>query len=326
MSQSAPAPFSRPPAGAGNLLERMFLGGSGLRSGWRLLVYFTLALLVLVALETIVGLFHRSAAIASSSLDEVPMLLSEVPMALSAFAAAFIMGKFERRSFDAYGLPWRQAFSGRFWEGAIWGFAALSGVVGALAGVHSLSFSAAGLGWTQAVAHGLLWGALFLAVGFFEEFFFRGYALATLAGGIGFWPAAVVLSVVFGAVHLGNAGETVSAASETLLVGLLFCFTLRRTGSLWFGIGLHAAWDWGETFFYGVPDSGQVASHHLLNSAAHGPIWLTGGTAGPEGGAVALMMVAGLCVLASLRFRQVRFPPRAGGGLEGRLPAPSSPR
>jgi hypothetical protein len=46
---------------------------------------------------------------------------------------------------------------------------------------------------------------------------------------------------------------------------------------------MHAAWDWGESFFYGVPDSGAVAQGHLLNSSLHGANWLTGGTVGPEG-------------------------------------------
>jgi hypothetical protein len=45
---------------------------------------------------------------------------------------------------------------------------------------------------------------------------------------------------------------------------------------------MHSAWDWGESFFYSVPDSGIVVRGHLFNSRFHGPAWLTGGTVGPE--------------------------------------------
>jgi membrane protease YdiL (CAAX protease family) len=65
--------------------------------------------------------------------------------------------------------------------------------------------------------------------------------------------------------------------------GLLAAFSLRRTGSIWFAIGMHTAWDWGQSFFYGVPNSGIVATGHLMNSSLNGPNWLTGGSVGPEG-------------------------------------------
>jgi len=48
-------------------------------------------------------------------------------------------------------------------------------------------------------------------------------------------------------------------------------------------IGFHAAWNWGETFFYGVPESGFPPKGHLFNPTFAGPVWLTGGSAGPEG-------------------------------------------
>jgi hypothetical protein len=55
---------------------------------------------------------------------------------------------------------------------------------------------------------------------------------------------------------------------------------------------MHAAWNWGETYFYSVPDSGMVAKGHLLNSSFHGPDWLTGGTVGPEASVFAFVVLA----------------------------------
>src|SRR5208283_224689 len=131
------------------------------------------------------------------------------------------------------------------------------------------------------------WGAfhlaLFLVVGLYEEFLFRGYVQFTLGLGIGFWPAAVLLSAGFGYVHLSNGGENWIGAASVATIGLLFAFTLRRSGNLWYAVGLHASFDWGETFLYSVPNSGTVMEGHLSNSVLHGPAWLTGGTVGPEG-------------------------------------------
>src|SRR5450756_2021428 len=75
-------------------------------------------------------------------------------------------------------------------------------------------------------------------------------------------------------------------ALSVFAMGMFFCLILRRTGNLWFAVGLHASFDWGETFLFSAPDSGIVAPGHLLNSSFHGPVWLTGGTVGPEGSAM----------------------------------------
>ncbi len=93
------------------------------------------------------------------------------------------------------------------------------------------------------------WAVAFLLVGVTEEFLFRGYSLYTLASGIGFWPAAVLLSMFFGAIHLRNIGEDWIGALGTIAIALVFAFSLWRTGSLWFAVGLHASWDWAESFF-----------------------------------------------------------------------------
>jgi len=89
---------------------------------------------------------------------------------------------------------------------------------------------------------------------------------------------------------------------------MLFCFTIRRTGSLWFALGFHAAWDWAETYFYGTPDSGLLGVGRLLNSSVGGPDWLTGASAGPEGSVIGLLVLLACAVLIHYRFPSVRFP------------------
>ena len=152
---------------------------------------------------------------------------------------------------------------------------------------------------------GLYWGLFFMVVGFFEEFTFRGYLQFTLADGIGFWPAGWILSLGFGGVHLMNKGEGWVGAASVAMIGLIFVFTLRRTGDLWFVVGWHAAFDFGETFLFSVPNSGNVFEGHLSNATLHGPAWLTGGTVGPEGSIFSFMTMA-----AAAFFTHKVFPAR----------------
>jgi membrane protease YdiL (CAAX protease family) len=224
---------------------------------------------------------------------------------LAAFAAAAILGVLEGRPFGVYGLPATAAFGARFWQGIVWGLAMITGMILLIRLLGGYSFGELALHGSLLWGYAALWALVLLCVGFLEEFTFRGYTQFTLASGVGFWPAATMLSATFGAIHLGNGGEDKVGALSVFLIGMFFCLTLRRTGNLWFAVGLHAAFDWGETFLFSVPDSGIVAPGHLLNSSFHGPVWLTGGTVGPEGSVMAFVVVG----LAAVIFSRV-FPAR----------------
>jgi uncharacterized protein len=110
------------------------------------------------------------------------------------------------------------------------------------------------------------------------------------------------------ALHLGNAGENKFGVANVVLAGLFYCFTLRRTGDLWLAYGFHFAWDWAESFLYGVPDSGNFAAGRLLAPSISGSTLLTGGTAGPEGSVFALVSLAvATLITASLYDRRRSF-------------------
>lgn len=98
-----------------------------------------------------------------------------------------------------------------------------------------------------------------------------------------FWQAAWATSTAFGFFHTSNSGENAVGVFAASFVGLVFCFSVRLTGSAWWAIGCHASWDWAETYFYGTPDSGLQPQRHLLSTIPLGnPLW-SGGTDGPEG-------------------------------------------
>jgi uncharacterized protein len=152
------------------------------------------------------------------------------------------------------------------------------------------------------------WSVTFAIVGLAEEFSFRGYLQYTLTSGMGFWPSAIMLSALFGLAHATNPGETKFGLFSVVLFGLLFCLFLRRTGNLWWAVGFHAGWDWGQTFFYGVPDSGLSPYHNLFNSTFNGSAWLTGGSVGPEASVFTPIVLAIVAVLFAREYRENHYP------------------
>lgn len=262
-----------PPAGYG-IFQSQSLFFVLLRIG----IYIALAMGISFALQWILAAF----ADRSSLYSPKNLLISEASPLAGAFAAAAAMSQLEGRSFADYGLPFRGAFGKLFLQGAAFGLAEITAVIGAISMLGSYHFGSLAIHGTDILRWTAFWGAFFVLVGLYEEFAFRGYVQFTLAQAVKFWPAAIVLSVAFGLVHITNSGESKLGVAGVMLTGLFWCFTLRRTGSLWFAIGMHASFDFGETFLYSVPDSGVVFPGHLSNATLAGPSWLTGGSTGPE--------------------------------------------
>ncbi len=273
-----PAPTNHQAPGRG-FIGQIFLNADGLRAGWRLLLYVALVAGLFLGLKTLSMQFRKSTP-GIFSLGN--LFLSEVIGFVSAFGAAAVMSFLEHRPVGLYGLPVHQAFGKLFWQGCLMGLLEVSLLIACIAAFGGYSFGTLELHGVGLIHWAVLWSLCLLFVGLFEEFLFRGYTLFTLNSGIGFWPASVVLSLLFAAVHLQNNGEGLIGVASVFVVGVLWCFTVRRTGSLWFAVGMHAAFDFGETFLYSVPDSGMLLPGHLSGANLHGPAWLTGGSVGPE--------------------------------------------
>jgi membrane protease YdiL (CAAX protease family) len=290
-----PAGELYPAATQPSAMRNIFMGPNGIRAGWRLLLFICIFLACTQA-EGFV-LHHIPAVSAWFKAQDQNVLTAPTQIFLEGVAlfalvvAAGVMALIEKRTFADYYLPLNQFLGKRFWQGVPYGFAMLSLLLVLIAAFHGFSLGGMALSGADALKFGALYGIAFLMVGLFEEFSFRGYMQSTLGSGIGFWPAAIILSILFGAIHLQNGGEAWFGAAMAGSFGVLAAFCLQRTGNIWFPIGMHATWDWSETFFYSVPDSGFLAKGHLFNSTFHGPTWLTGGTVGPEGSAFAFLVL-----------------------------------
>ncbi|MFZ1142211.1 MAG: CPBP family intramembrane glutamic endopeptidase [Candidatus Sulfotelmatobacter sp.] len=271
-------------------VRTLFLGPEGLRPGWGFAFYVAM----FYPLQKLAVELAWSRNLGSSGLWS--MMLEELCDVVAALIPALILARVEGRPWKAYGLPGKQAFGRLFWMGALWGFAGISLLMFALYGLHAFAFGYVALHGARLLRFAAFWAVMFLLVGLFEEFLLRGYTQFTLTRGIGFWPAALVMSCMFGLIHLRNEGEQWRGLLAAAFIGFFFCLTLRRTGNLWFAVGFHVAWDWGETFFYSVPDSGMVAPGHLLRSSLHGAPWLSGGSVGPEGSVLCFIVIAVLWI------------------------------
>jgi membrane protease YdiL (CAAX protease family) len=277
------------------VIGRIFFGSRGLRAGWSLLLFAAiLAAQWAIAIVIARRVMHVQ-SLHPKALYPLPTLVSDVILLATVVVATAIMARIERRSLLSYGFSSEKKLH-RLGSGLLVGIVAMSALVLALWLAHFLVFEGRALHGVGILTYAAMWGLAFLLVGFFEESVFRGYALFTLARGLNFFWAALILSTVFGLVHAGNAGESPFGLVGAGLIGLIFCFSLWLTGSLWWAVGVHAAWDWTQSYYYGVADSGLRAEGHLFQTHPAGPPIWSGGSTGPE----ASIFVLPLLVLIAL--------------------------
>ncbi|MGA7220152.1 MAG: CPBP family intramembrane glutamic endopeptidase [Candidatus Sulfotelmatobacter sp.] len=247
----------------------------------------------------------------------------------------WIMSKIERRPNSAYGLGGRNGVK-YFFSGLAWGIVCLSLLIMVLWKAGFLVIDNRLLFGPDIFRYGAIWLLGFLLVGLLEEYLTRGYLQYTLTRGLagvyqwafktrhsmalGFWTSAVIFSILFGLGHGKNPGESPIGLLSAGLAAMVFCFSLWRTGSLWWAIGFHTSWDWGQSFLYGVADSGTMVQHHLLHTHPVGKPLLSGGTTGPEGSIFILGVLALVAVIIIVTLPRSEY----GRNLSAANPAPAS--
>jgi uncharacterized protein len=312
-------------------LRKVFMGKDGLRAGWSMLIFILLVAAIGFCANRIAHKFFPSSTQAPQPGIEVPpvvLVFGELIPFLILLFVTWIMSRIEHRPNSAYGLGGSRKLS-RFFGGLVWGIICLSILILTLIKTRLLVIDSRLLFGTEALRYGTIWLLGFLLVGLFEEYLVRGYLQYTLTRGLaglyqwvfktrhsaalGYWTAAVMFSILFGLGHSSNPGESPIGLLSAGLAGFVFCFSLWRTGSLWWAIGFHTSWDWGQSFLYGVADSGMMAQHHLLATHPVGKPILSGGATGPEGSIfiIAVLALAILIILFTLPRAEYGETPRA---------------
>jgi len=264
-------------------MASIFIGPDGLRAGWRFLLFVLGIELTEFYLRTpLLSLLTRRSALNLDELSAPALFIGEFVGFVTVLLVTGIAALLEHRRIDDYGLPVSQAFGRLFWKGALAGMLVVGFVAGAMMvtgamKVHGLALEGTGLPW-----FGLLWLGANVLVGLNEEYLFRGYALRVLWRGAGFWPAALITTAIFAGLHLSKPHENAMDIGMIFVLGLAICLSVQRTGTLWWAVGWHAAFDFGQFFLIGTHNGGQEPVGHLFEVSFPGPAWLNGGELGTE--------------------------------------------
>jgi membrane protease YdiL (CAAX protease family) len=289
-------------------LHYIFWNSRGrVRAGWLILIYAALASACMIgtvrAYEALTNFMAPGQSSAGAAGANAGLYFS---LFLGVMISAYLVIRFlHRRSFQALGF----SFHDRVWielrQGITQGALLISVI-------FLLECSA---GWTHArwsglqpfslIRSGMHYTLLFALGAAFEEALMRGYAFQMLVQGTGKVSAVVLSSLAFGAAHLSNPNVSFLSQANTVLAGVWLSTAYLKTRSLWLPTTLHMAWNLSEGFIYGFPVSGIEFPHSLLQIASDGRSWITGGSYGPEGGAltICVLIPATIYVVYSRRVR-----------------------
>jgi membrane protease YdiL (CAAX protease family) len=260
----------------------VFTGENGLRQGWRFIIFAAAIILVFQLLEEpALGFFARKLHL-DNALSATNVIVSDLFDLVIVLIMTGVAGRLERRRIDSYGLPVSEAFGGFFWDGALLGFLTIIFVELGMLFTRGMRVHGLALHGAEMITAPVLWLAAMSLVGLAEEYVFRGYALQSLWRGAGFWPAALITTALFAGAHLSKPHENAIDIGMIFVLGVLLCLSVRVTGSLWWAVGWHAAFDFGQFFIIGTPNGGQVPVGRLFDATFPGPAWITGGELGTE--------------------------------------------
>ncbi len=321
LTPTEPVPPPQP-----STLHKIFIGQDGLRAGWSLLIFIALLATIGYCINVIGHKIHPPShppnPRSDSELSPLSGIVGEGSTFLVVLLVTWIMSKIERRPNSVYGLGGGRT-AARFLAGLAWGVVCLSLLIVILWKSGFLVFESRLIYGADILRYGALWLVGFLFVGLLEEYLVRGYLQFTLTRGLagvyrwafktphsaalGFWTSAIFFSILFGLGHSNNPGESPIGLLSAGLAGMVFCFSLWRTGSLWWAIGFHTSWDWGQSFLYGVADSGTMVQHHLFATHPVGKPILSGGATGPEGSIYIVAVLAVVALIIAFTLPRARY-------------------
>jgi membrane protease YdiL (CAAX protease family) len=135
----------------------------------------------------------------------------------------------------------------------------------------------------------------FVAAG--EEVLTRGYPFYALQRRFNALTAILLTSLVFSFMHVTNPSVSIFALVNIFLAGVWLGAARVLSGGLWLPIGLHLSWNFVLGSILGYPVSG-IVEMSVLRTEVSGPLWITGGYFGPEGGVlVTVILIAGTLAL-----------------------------
>jgi membrane protease YdiL (CAAX protease family) len=256
-----------------------------LRVVWRMIIFLLIASAGVLAGDF---LLHASSLETEAAVSVLALL--------SVALATFIMTRFvNRKPFSAVGLAFHPGAFRDAIMGCLLGFLMMAGIFAVEYSLGFVSIAWRGLAPFDLLRIGARSLLLFALSAVFEEFTFRGYLFQTLIQGMTFLPATLLFAVFFAFAHLWNPNATPFGLVNVGLAGIWLSIAYMKTRGLWLPIGLHFAWNFSQTTLFSFPTSGiEFSGRSLLDLTQSGPVWITGGSFGPEGGILATLALV-LC-------------------------------
>ncbi len=128
-----------------------------------------------------------------------------------------------------------------------------------------------------------------------EEMVFRGYLLGVIRLNREDWGAVLISAGLFAAIHLLNPGMTMFGCLRLFISGVVLGLMVCRCKSLWMAIAFHTAWNYAQTFVFGLPVAGMVSEKAIFRiSAVHSSLFYDA-VAGVEGCLPAFLTELALC-------------------------------
>jgi hypothetical protein len=268
-----------------------------MRSRWLAFSRFLLGVAVVFAANFLAGaLTPQSDSLRRFDLFYRPLLLVFL---LAGFSLLVLqLDRVAGNPLAAMGLARRPPWLRDLWVGSLLGSGTVALAVAVIAIFGTLTIQVALTARTMQLAGAVI--VVLVTGAAAEEVSFRGYPFQRLIEAIGARRAVVVLSALFGAVHLLNPHASLWGFLNTVLVGVLLALAYLRTRSLWMPIAIHFAWNATLGLVFGLPVSGLTEFSVITRARAEGPLWLTGGSYGIEAslvGAAAIVLGIGLLLL-----------------------------
>lgn len=268
--------------------ERAFLAPDGrVRPTIRALAVFIVAYFLSIAAAGLVAPF---ASALPSSLQLA--IISSVSLGIMLAVTRFFLRSVDRSMWRTLGFSFTRRWLTRASQGIAIGFALQAAIALLLVITHAQHYDARSAWnirvWITVLIDVWLFGAAAAA----EELLFRGYALQRLIDAFGAPLAVVASSTLFGLAHIWNPGASLYSSVNTILAGILMSVAYLKTRTMWLQCGLHAAWNFFMGPMFCFPVSGIDFEPQLFATHLSGPVWWTGGSYGPEAGAVGTLVLA----------------------------------
>jgi membrane protease YdiL (CAAX protease family) len=265
-----------------------------LRSGWRI------GLFLLIATGCSMGI----AAPIIALLKKIPDISIQTPATIVGYIAitfaGWLMLRFiDRRPFVSIGLKLSSNASKELLQGTLLGSGMMSiiFVIEYSMGIVHIEFRDMTILQGGVIFLNSL--LLYITVGYGEEFLFRGYVFQIFVEGTNKIIATLTIALIFAFAHSKNPNVSLFGLINVGLAGIWLSIAYFKTKALWLPIGLHISWNFFQGFVYSFPVSGTTSEKEQIGKAIiSGPEWFTGGAFGPEGGALAtIILIVGTLVI-----------------------------